>query len=233
MRRAFEPQSVTRDRADHEHLRGVLAAILDPDSNCVDVGAHEGAVLEDIVRLAPRGHHIAYEPLTEFARRLAERFPRVEVRARALADHAGQAAFAHVLTRPGWSGLLTKSNSGAEQVESITVPVEKLDDALPPSFIPRFIKIDVEGAEEQVFRGALETIRRHRPVIAFEHGVGAADRYGTKPDTIHDMLTDDCGLTIFDFIGHGPYTRKQFGHAFHYGERVNFLARPYEQASDG
>src|SRR5207249_1272465 len=102
VKRAFEPPEVTRDRADNDRLRAILGAVLRPDSNCIDVGAHEGLFLADIVRLAPRGRHVAYEPLPEFAADLTRRFPGVDVRERALSDRPGEVEFVHVLTRPGW-----------------------------------------------------------------------------------------------------------------------------------
>ena len=39
--------------------------VLGPDSSALDVGCHEGAVLAEIVRLAPAGRHVAWEPLPE------------------------------------------------------------------------------------------------------------------------------------------------------------------------
>jgi FkbM family methyltransferase len=233
MKRAFEPAGISNARAEHEHLRAILGVILGPDSNCVDVGASEGEVLADIVRIAPQGRHIAYEPIAQLAARLADRFPDVDVRARALSDRGGNAEFVHVLSRPGWSGFRMRPYPGAERVSHIRVPTERLDDALPPGYIPHFIKIDVEGAEEQVLRGATATISRHRPLIAFEHAAGGADHYGTRPEAIHALLTDECGLAIFDLAGQGPYTRRDFGRAFDQGTRANFLARPYELRDPG
>jgi hypothetical protein len=58
-----------------------------------------------------------------------------------------------------------------------------------------FIKIDVEGGELQVLKGGAETIRRNRPVIVFEHGLGAADCYGTQPEDVYELLSF-CGLRI-------------------------------------
>ena len=224
VRRALEPAHVTRDRRDGEHLRAILAATLAPDSACVDVGAHEGSVLADVVRLAPRGRHLAFEPLPALATGLRERFPQVDVRAVALSDHHGREPFAHVVTRPGWSGFRERPTPGDDVVERITVEVAPLDDLVDPGAEIAFVKIDVEGAEEQVLAGAMATIERCRPLIAFEHGAGSADHYGTQPGTIHTML-DRVGLRIFDLDGGGPYDAVAFERAVARGERVNFLAR--------
>jgi Methyltransferase FkbM domain len=80
--------------------------------------------------------------------------------------------------------------------------------------VPAFIKVDVEGAELQVFRGAADTLARHKPTVFFEHGEGAADRYGTSSAQIHDLLVGEAGLRIFDERGHGPYSRDQFEAVF-------------------
>ncbi|GAC1439709.1 MAG: hypothetical protein NVSMB51_17970 [Solirubrobacteraceae bacterium] len=223
--RAFEPPHATQDRRDNEHLRAMLAALLAADANCIDIGAHEGSVLADIVRLAPHGRHVAFEPLPVQHADLVRRFPGVEVRRAALSDHAGEAPFVHPLGLPGWSGLRATAYPGAPQIEVLTVVLERLDDVLPPDFAPDFIKLDANGAELQVLMGARRTLLEHRPAIAFEHGLGAADRYGTRPEQIFDLLVGDAGLRIFDLDGNGPYTPERFTAAFERHEHVNFLAR--------
>lgn len=208
LQHALQPQSIKRNRRDDENLRVLMAAVLASDSCCVDVGANIGTVLEDIVAIAPEGRHIAYEPLPELSAELDARFPSVEVRNAALSDHAGESVFQRVRRAPAQSGFRALTGED-EDIEQISVRVERLDDVLPDGFVPTLIKIDVEGAEEQVLRGALDTIRRHRPVIAFEHGNGAA-AYGTRPDDIFGLLCDVAGLRIFDMDGVGPYSLERF-----------------------
>jgi FkbM family methyltransferase len=226
LRRRLLPAHVRADIRDHEFLVTLLEQSLRPDSDCLDVGAHAGAVLRELVRLAPQGRHVAWEPLPEFAHRLRAEFPTVEVREAALSNRAGERSFVHVLGEPGWSGFLERPTPGGGLTGRITVRCERLDDALPDAVRPAFVKIDVEGAEEQVLRGASETLLRHRPLIAFEHGLGSADRYGTTPEDIHDLLAGVLGYTITGMDADGPYTRSRFAEIFARRERVNFVAHP-------
>jgi hypothetical protein len=62
--------------------------------------------------------------------------------------------------------------------------------------------------------------------VIFEHGRGAADHYGTRPERIFDLLSG-CGLTIFDLDGNGPYTLDDFTATFEAGRRWNFVARSW------
>jgi FkbM family methyltransferase len=199
-----------------------LAATLPVDANCVDVGANVGGILEEFVRLAPHGRHIAFEPLPDIAQRLQRRFPDVDVRCVALSDEPGEATFHRDVDYHTRSGLRPLG----EQSETLRVRVDTLDNALPVHFEPHVIKIDVEGAELGVLRGALRTLTTHRPLVAFEHGRGGL-AYGTSHGMIHDLLCGEAGLRIFDMDGDGPFDRATFERvASPPGHLWNFIARP-------
>lgn len=212
-----------RDALDNTHLRVLMAAILAPDSMCVDVGANKGGVLSRIVELAPNARHLAIEPLPILADSLRHRFPFVRVEEVALADTDGEAEFLHVVTQTALSGLREHNTLADETVERIHVQITRLD-ALIGDAQPAFIKVDVEGGEYAVLRGAVETISRHRPVIVFEHGKGSADEYDTDPADVHGLLSE-LGLRIFDLDGNGPYGRDEFVDEFEAVRRWNYIAR--------
>lgn len=223
LRRAFEPAHISRDREDMRHLRSLMAHALRPHHRCVDVGAHGGAVLADIVRLAPHGRHVAFEPLPELAAALAGRYPQVEVRQIALSDRAGARDFVHMVDNPGWSGFVARPTPGGTTSERLSVETAALDDVLGPDATVDFLKIDVEGAELEVLRGARATLARSDPVVVFEHGLGSADFYGTGPDDVFAELAE-ADLRVFTILGDGPLDAAEFAATFHERRAVNFVA---------
>jgi FkbM family methyltransferase len=223
-RSAFNP-SLRRELRDEHALAVVLATALRADSNAIDVGANVGAVLESIVRIAPAGRHIAYEPIPDLHEQLVSRFPGVDVRRAALSDVAETTEFSHVLDAPAYSGLKQRElPPGTGEVEQILVRTERLDDVIEDGYVPALLKIDVEGAELNVLRGAAQTLQRHRPFVLFEHGAGGADVYGATPAEVFDLLAD-AQLRIFDMDGDGPYSRERFCETFT-KPIWNFLAAP-------
>ncbi len=214
-----------RDSRDNAALRLLLVFALHSDSCCIDVGAHEGVWLEQFRRVAPRGRHIAYEPLPRMYEALAEKYPEMDVRNAALSNTAGEATFVHVTDHPGYSGLRERTYPRVVEKETITVRTERLDDSLPEGFVPAVIIIDVEGAELQVVEGAIETICAHQPIVVFEHGLGAADHYGTTPLDMHRLLVQEAGLSLFDLDGNGPFDLAEFQRRFDSSEQWNWVAR--------
>lgn len=185
-----------------EQTVALLSRVLRPDSNCIDVGAHRGAILKHILRLAPRGHHIAIEPLPRFANQLRSRFPQVTVHEAALANGDGTVEFQHVETNPAYSGLKRRRyDRPGERVRAIQVVVRRLDDLIEQDHQVDFLKIDVEGGELGVLQGARRTLAGNKPTILFEHGLGAADFYGTKPRDLWDLLVNEVGLQIYTLPG--------------------------------
>lgn len=213
----------TRDRVDNRHLMLVLASVLAPDSTAIDIGAHIGDVYREIMRVAPAGRHIAFEPLPDLVARMREAFPAADIRDVALSDQTGEASFIHVLDDPAYSGLRERDYPAPDQrLQTITVRTARLDDEIG-DLIPAFVKIDVEGAELQVMQGAAETFARAKPVIWFEHGAGSAEHYGTTPGQVWDLLTD-IGLRAYDADARGPLSRDELEESFASGALWNYLA---------
>jgi len=179
----------------------VMKRVLHKDSNCVDVGCHQGSILRKMLRFAPKGTYFAFEPLPEMYQGLLESFgnlANIHLYDYALSDTAGTTSFQHVVSNPGYSGFRQRRyDRPHEQIQQITVKTNLLDNLVPKHISIQFIKVDVEGAELEVFKGAIETIKRSRPIIVFEHGLGAADYYGTTPENMYDLLAVQCGLKLF------------------------------------
>jgi FkbM family methyltransferase len=183
------PVVITKNQRYDKQTIQVLRQVCKPDSNCVDVGTHRGEILELMRRAAPRGHHFGFEPIPQFYNRLRARYggmPEVHIFPYALSDTAGSSAFNLVTTNPAYSGLQKRHyDRPHEEDQSITVETKRLDDVLTSYGLPiHLLKIDVEGGEMGVLRGAVETLRRHRPVVIFEFGLGGSDVYGTTPENL-------------------------------------------------
>lgn len=212
-----------RNVREHDRVRLLAAGVLARDSSCLDIGAHTGLVLSTFVELAPEGRHIAYEPIPAMAEVLRRDFPGVDIRQAAVSDQRGEASFQVHRELPTRSSLRSVGYDSAE-TEEITVPVHRLDDDLPEDFAPALVKIDVEGAEHLALRGGLELLRRHRPLVFFEHQDHTARHYDTGAEEIFRTFTEDAGMRVFDMDGRGPYTEAGFRDVIARGSRWNFFA---------
>lgn len=209
----------------------VMRKAIDQNANCVDVGCHKGEMLEAMLQLAPRGQHFAFEPIPELFELLKERYAdRVAVHQIALSDRTGTTTFQHVVTNPAYSGIKKRTYKSDEAIEQIKVPTDRLDALIPDSIRIDFLKIDVEGGELQVLEGAREHIARSKPVIIFEHGIGASDHYGTTPEMIYTLLVEDCGLQIGlleDYLAdQSGLPAKEFARQYHEALNYYFVAYP-------
>lgn len=221
---AVDPQ-VRRTEREEVGISALLAGVLGDEDTYVDVGTNRGQVLSEALRVAPRGRHIAFEPIPELAEMLASSFPQVESRRLALGAEPHVAQFCHFTKLDGWSGLRRSPEISDElgRPEFIDVQVSTLDIQMA-GLTPAVIKIDVEGGELAVLEGGRATLAGARPLLIFEHVPQAAELYGASSLAIWDLLTVELGYTIFSATGEGPVARDAFIAAD--GGVVNWLARP-------
>jgi FkbM family methyltransferase len=131
---------------------------------CLDVGANIGVISQ---ALETSGYKvIAFEPQPEVYKVLQMNFGG-EAHNVAVGSAEGTAEMPklHYSEKGNFGGisLNTKSPYGSYKVVVVT-----LDDMIASSEDVGFIKIDVEGYELEVLKGAVDTIRRCRPVLYIE-----------------------------------------------------------------
>jgi FkbM family methyltransferase len=218
-------------RYDH-YTSLILRRLLRENSAVVDVGCHHGEFLDEVLNLAPLGHHFAIEALPFLARKLEEKYKNttVTVCSVALGAETGETKFVYVPDAPAYSGLRKREYPlGVSQTETLIVPVKRLDDLLPENYCPHFIKLDVEGGEWLVLLGAESVLRRCRPYVLFEFGRGAADYYGIMPESMFEKW-QALGYRIFTLKGflhnQEPLAKPAFEAFFRSGKEYYFLATP-------
>ncbi len=176
----------------------VMQQVLKPGSNSIDIGCHKGKILDKILQLSPEGHHWAFEPLPELYEGLVKKYAGKQVTFSpiALSNCDGEVPFKQVTNSPGYSGFRKREyHIPFPVIKEIQVTTARLDQLIPAGVHIDFIKLDVEGAELEVLQGAAALIKNCRPFIIFEHGMGAAPYYDTKPTDVYSLL-NGYGLQI-------------------------------------
>jgi FkbM family methyltransferase len=149
-----------------------------------------------MLKYAPNGNHLAFEPLPHLYAQLNKTYPQVKVYDYALSDKIDQVTFNHVTNAEEYSGLkIRKYNISNPIIQQIQVKTAPLDDFVTSPI--DFIKIDVEGAEYSVLKGAAQTLKKYAPLLIFEFGQGASEYYGTNPIDLFHFLVKDHRYHIF------------------------------------
>lgn len=141
-----------------------------PTYLCVDVGAAAGVSAEQIKHAARKSTVICFEPFPgnwTYIDEKASRLPGVEVRRQAVHDTVGTVQFHMPSTvtgvEPGWEGMVGYSSGGyivdkEKSGKSIEVEAIRLDDQFKQHI--SFLKIDVQGTELNVLKGANSLLTR-------------------------------------------------------------------------
>ncbi|MDR3508444.1 MAG: FkbM family methyltransferase [Caulobacteraceae bacterium] len=166
------------------------------DRVAIDVGGNIGIYAFHLGRLAKEV--IVFEPNPLYVERLRKAGLAQHLEQVALSDKEGVAElripYRDGQEDHGMASLESEAVPGSVLARAIQVPIRRLDDFAYKNV--GFIKIDVEGHEEGVLKGALETVRRERPALLIEieerHNPGGLQR-------IRDLLT---GYDGFFFL-HG------------------------------
>ena len=220
------------DRYDFQTF-DLLKRVLPSDANCIDVGAHTADILRKLVKYAPGGRHYAFEPIPWLYKDLQKNFgSKVTVMELALSDTRGEATFHAFPDRPAVSGLKQRQFPGEDYaMVKFDVKLETLDHIIPEDLPIHLIKIDVEGAELQVLRGGIRILKKYKPFVLFEFGLGGSELYGTTPEQMFEFL-EACGLSVstleYYMKGKAPFDKAEF--VGQYEKKYNYFFIAYNAA---
>jgi FkbM family methyltransferase len=215
------------------HTTRLMSTIIKDDDIIIDVGANIGyyALLES--KLAPNGFVYAIEPVRDNFDYLktnvdVNRCTNVELFNCALSDKRGTGVI-FIPERRNCASLVEPSHDGTIRKES--VQLETLD-----SFVkghvercPTLVRMDVEGCEYQVIKGALRVLKKSAPLKivaelhpslmserAYDDMLSTLEAQGFKASSFHDpvlshmkreqiinKLRERAHIKVYGFLGEG------------------------------
>lgn len=182
-----------------DFLRTLLQDV-HPDGLLLDIGANEGGYTWLMRKHCPENTILAFEPIPALWTYTQQRYaadPRIDVWPLGVSDHVG--VIPGVACHEAWTLVAPEGARRGRNAISIErdgpgtfdMRVTTVDDVVAQrarglEYTERvdFLKIDTDGYERRVLRGARETLRRDRPPVLIELG----------------YLVNDLGDSIDDFL---------------------------------
>lgn len=173
-----------------EFCLGQTIPYLSKDKTTLDIGARNGLYATFFAEHSK--NVICFEAVQELCgaalKTVCEDYDNVECRNVAVSDHGGTIDFYVDDKRLSMSSVYDLVNGIKRKVISITIDSLELDDV-------GFMKIDVEGHELAVLRGAAETIRRNSPSLMIE--IYPKWLPENEEEVIFDLLMNEWGYKCF------------------------------------
>lgn len=164
-------------------MRFVRDELLTPGSTVLECGAHHGHDTIVLSRwVGPTGRVFAFEPLAENADVIRKNLELNGITNAEVITAAVGASTGSVAMASNGNSHVVGDGAGGVALTSIDAFCAER------GVVPDLIKIDVEGFEWEVLKGARETIARHHPMLQIEVHGDQLFRYGTSANELWSLV---------------------------------------------
>lgn len=174
------------------HLVSAVKKLIKQGDTVLDVGANVGCHALLFSKLAgPQGRVIAFEPTTRAFQKLRRnRELNLEVCTKNLVLEKMAIGDRSVKSQPVQFRSSWRLFGPIDQIEHELLDISTIDEYLEKHELTRvdFIKIDVDGYEYKVIKGALRTLQVHKPVLVMEFGHYTLEGVGDRLEDLVDCL---------------------------------------------
>ena len=204
------PQILSEFRSNFENDWDEMHSFLDiaKDAQVLfDVGADKGVMAATFAALGATKQSFAYEPSPSGCALMSELLAlnaldkQVEIIPKVVAERSGKVSFSQ--EESGYVQVVPVDSANELQTESVSLD----DECARLGLAPDVVKIDVEGYEGEVLRGAEKLLAEKGPIICLELHLAYLEKRGIKPQVILHML-EQKGYLIFCLDGKPVSPRK-------------------------
>jgi len=173
--------------------RDVLYGLIKNSTTIIDVGTNIGETLMNFAKMNRDGRNIGFEPVPYLYEKAQtnialNKFENIELVNMALSSKAETLSFNETNENNSGGTFLTRDDN-SDYVRA--VQAVRLDDFAEQNRLDNIslIKIDVEGFEMEVLRGAVEVLRKFKPILFVEVDDAFLLRQQSSVEAIFDLLT--------------------------------------------
>ncbi|MEG5001828.1 FkbM family methyltransferase [Microcoleus sp. B4-D4] len=175
------------------------------NSTVIDIGGHAGRHSDIFINQIGCKEVYIFEPIPSKYEHLLNRYlsnQNVTVKQVALSSSVGKSEFIINHGAPEESGLKERiyNNPELKILEKIIVATDTIDNIFRDASAIEYIKIDTEGGEIDILRGAVSIIQKFRPFISVEYGKPSYSAYAHNQDTLF-LYSQEQQYVITDLFG--------------------------------
>jgi len=209
----YKKASVLPNTIFDEIIEAISNEYLDKGDTVIEVGANVGIhTIHFANAVTPDGRVFAFEPYKNNIEALKRRLEdnkigdTVTLFETALSNYQGETEFKIFKDNPGKCCFKERPFYDTSKMEKIMVKVDYIDNLFQDTIRLeklKFMKIDAEGADFDILRGAINTINQFRPLIIFEGGrikENPGKLYNYSPNDFKDFF-NRIQYNIYDTFG--------------------------------